>query len=233
MKKGILTTAIILLSTPALSYAQERVYDITPPPSYEKNKAEKIEKEKMIKEEKERQNLAKEKSIREKEKANIAREKLIREEKERVKLAEEKREKERLWIKQKEKEDVAKEKQFKKAESIKEKKAEAAQIKKEIGEKVSVKETKDVEDLSIKQKDVYSIFKGHKGDMLSKTLTNWAEQEGWQLHWSHDKDYRLPVNINTTGKVEDVFQKVGGSLLSQGIDISIKLYRANKVIVIK
>lgn len=219
MKKGILSTATILLSFPMLSHAQNVAYEIIPPPSYEEKKAREAQKEKLIREEIKRAQIAKEKAEQE----NIAKQK-------------------ELIVKQRNEEKV-----FKKvspedkgeqvtAKSVNQdiKKEDNKYVEKQNIEKKVIKEknTPPVQkNISVAKK--VSFFQGKKGDMLSETLKNWGEQEGWQLHWSHDKDYRLPVNITTSGEIEDVFRKVGSSLLYQGIDINIKLYRSNQVIVIK
>ena len=78
-----------------------------------------------------------------------------------------------------------------------------------------------------------SYFSAEKNEMLSTVLKRWAKQEGWTLHWSYPNDFILPANINTTGTIENVFRKVGESLISEKIDLGIKLYRSNQVIVIK
>lgn len=108
----------------------------------------------------------------------------------------------------------------------------------------SIKEKSTKESISIKKdvvseknittkQEVLPVFKAKRNNMLSETLNEWANQEGWVLHWSNQKDFRIPADIVVSGKVEDVFKKVSHSLVSEGIDLNISLYNSNKVIVIK
>ena len=78
-----------------------------------------------------------------------------------------------------------------------------------------------------------SVFEAKKGTKLSKVLSDWANQENWDLYWSAEDDFIIPTNIKMTGDIEYVFTKVGEALASEGIDYQIKLYRLNSTIVVK
>ena len=97
----------------------------------------------------------------------------------------------------------------------------------------TVKPTKEVKSVEKTETMKSSVFEAKKGTKLSKVLTNWANQENWDLYWSAEDDFIIPANINMTGNIEYVFKKVGDALASEGIDYQIKLYRLNNTIVVK
>jgi hypothetical protein len=106
---------------------------------------------------------------------------------------------------------------------------------------ISIKDEQDISMKNIQQvkrDPVHSTprvphFSAKRNEMLSSVLSKWAEQEGWTLQWSYSQDFRLPADIQTSGSIEETFEKISRSLISEGIDLSIKLYRSNKVILVR
>lgn len=208
MKKRILLGSVILSVVSVSAYANEN-YEIIPPPSYEKEKAKMIAEEKALKEARIK---AEEKALKEA--------RVIAEEKAMKRLAEKENERTSLLNQREETKDTN------------------LVIKNKKEDNYSPEISNDAQTKNVEYKPTNSLkrvpyFSAEKNEMLSVVLERWAKQEGWTLHWSYPNDFRLPAGINTTGKIEDVFKKVGESLISEKIDLSIQLYRLNQVIVIK
>lgn len=98
---------------------------------------------------------------------------------------------------------------------------------------ISMKDIKEVKRDPVLSTPRMPFFSAKRSEMLSSVLSRWAEQEGWTLHWSYPQDFRLPADIQTSGSVEETFEKISRSLITEGIDLNITLYRSNKVILVR
>ncbi|EOX3463281.1 TcpQ domain-containing protein [Vibrio cholerae] len=74
----------------------------------------------------------------------------------------------------------------------------------------------------------------HERQLLSRSITQWAETMGFKVKWASSKDFRVFRDIELTGEsVDDVLIQLANILSGPDYGLQIKLYAKNQVLVIE